>query len=764
MRDKLTILLLMLAIGAATAHEAAAVNVWVTAGDKSQLLAQQSDFLFQSGTGTGGTPISVVPTTTYQTMSGFGAAMTDSSAWLLQNKLTAAQRDKLMRQLFSPQSGIGLNYLRVPIGASDFTASNFYTYDDNPAGGTDEFQQQFSVAHDQSYIIPRLQQASQLNPNLQLLASPWSAPAWMKTNNSLQGGSLAAQWEGSYTLYLAKFLEAYQAAGLPFDTITLQNEPLNTSNYPTMSMSAAQQIDLIKNHVGPIFAAKGLTTKVIAYDHNWDNTAYPLQVLGDAAASQYVAGTAFHAYAGDVSAQTTVHNAYPNKDVYFTEITGGNWATNFADNIVWNFQNIFIGATRNWAKTALLWNLALDQNGNPHLNGCSGCRGVVTVNNSNGAITFNEEFYSLGQVTKVVQPNAIRIGSTTTSAVNTVAFLNPDGTQALIALNPNASATTVRVVENGQHFNYAIPAKSVVSFLWSDKGADFNNGGFDDGGFQQGGGSLDAWTVFGNNGGNVSAATEAVLDGDRSLKLFGQFNGIANTSGVSQGITVSPGDRVQASASALVRLADSITNTNNVAQLKIEYYSQFGGTYGSASFLGETQMTLVDGSTTNDSWLERQLTGIAPTGAAEARIVLQFLQPAGQLGAVHIDHVSFGIVNPAHLAGDYNDDGVVDTSDYDTWRNGFGSTSQLDADGNNNGVVDAADFAIWRDNFGATVAGNGAATAANAPEASGLALALWAVIGAIGFHARRARGICSSCVAVELSSQRTKLTWRFPVN
>jgi glucosylceramidase len=704
------------------AQNATAVNVWVTAGDKSKLLSQQPDILFQPGNGSGGTPISVVPTTTFQTISGFGAAMTDSSAWLLQNNLTAAQRDKLMRQLFSPQTGIGINYLRVPVGASDFTASTFYTYDDNPLGGTDEFQQQFSINHDQTYVIPRLQQARQLNPGLSMLASPWSAPAWMKTNNSLQGGSLATQWEDSYALYLSKFIKAYESAGLPFDTITLQNEPLNTSNYPTMSMSAAQQVEFIKNHVGPRFSADGITTKILAYDHNWDNTAYPIQVVTDPVAQQYVAGSAFHAYAGDVSAQTTVHNAAPGKDIYFTEITGGNWATNFGDNIVWNFQNIFIGATRNWAKTALLWNLALDQNGNPHLNGCSGCRGVVTINNSTSAITFNEEFYSLGQMTKVVQPNAVRIGSTTSGSVNTEAFLNPDGSHALVALNSNASATTIRVLENGQHLDYSIPGKSVISFLWNANGADFNNGGFDDGGFQQGGGSLDAWNVFGNSIGNVSAASEAILDGDKSLKLYGQFSGSSNLSGVSQGITVSSGERVQAAASVLVRAADSIANTNNVAQMKIEYYNQYGGIYGSANFLGETQMTLADGSSANDNWLERQLTGIVPAGAVEARLVLQFLQPTGQSGAVHIDDVLFGLANPLYLSGDYNHDGKVDAQDYTTWANSFGSTTQLAADGNGNGVIDAADYTVWQDNVSATA--SAACLASTAPEPDTRALML----------------------------------------
>jgi len=732
--------LMMLAIVFAAARPLSAVNIWVTTGDKSQLLMQKTDVVFQPGTGSGSTPVNVVPTTTYQTISGFGAAMTDSSAWLMQNELNTAQRDKLMRQIFSPASGIGLNYLRVPVGASDFTASTFYTYNDNPSGGTDALQQQFSVAHDDAYIVPLLQQARQLSPDLKLMASPWSAPAWMKTNNSLQGGSLAVQWEASYSLYLAKFIQAYEDRGLPIDTITLQNEPLHTANYPTMSMAATQQINLIKNHVGPHFAAEGITTDVIAYDHNWDNTAYPIQVLNDPVARQYVAGTAFHAYAGTVGAQTTVHNAHPDKDIYFTEITGGDWATNFGDNLVWNFQNILNGSVRNWAKTAILWNLALDQNDGPHLNGCGDCRGVVTINTTTGALTFNEEFYALGQVTKAVQSNAIRIASTTYPGLDTVAYLNPDGSRALVALNPNSSATTIRVVQSGQHFNYQIPGKSVATFLWNDQGADFDNGGFDDGGFHQGGGSLDAWTLFGNNNGNVTAATEAVLSNDRSLKLYGQFNGSANVAGVSQGISVSEGDQIRAAASAFIRSADTISGTSNLAQMKIEFYSLFGGAHGSPSFLGETLLTMADGSSVNDAWIEHQLTGVAPVGAAEARLVLQFLQPNGSAsGAVHIDNVSFGISDVVSLNGDYNGDRVVDQLDYDTWRSNFGSTTMLNADGNKDGIVDAADYVVWRYNLGASSAANSAAESI-APEPAGLALLAGTLFGAMGMRARSAHG------------------------
>jgi glucosylceramidase len=702
-------------------HSARAVDIWVTTGDKSQLLKQNADVVFEPGTGSGGTLITVSPTTTFQTMSGFGAALTDSSAWLMQNRMSAAQRDKLMRQFFSPKSGIGINYLRLPMGASDFTASGFYSYNDNPPGGPDPSQANFSIAHDEAYIIPQLQRAKELNPELQLMASPWSTPAWMKTNNSMTGGSLRTNYEASYALYLAKFVQAYEAAGLPLDALTLQNEPLHTSNYPTMSMSASQQTNLIKNHVGPLFQSEGIDTKIVAYDHNWDNTDYPLQVLGDPIANQYVSGTAFHAYGGDVSAQTTVHNAYPDKDIYFTEITGGDWATNFADNLVWNFQNIFIGATRNWAKTGLLWNMALDQNNGPHQGGCSDCRGVVTVDSNTGDVTFNEEFYSLGQMTKAVQAGAVRINSMTNSTFNTVAFTNPDGSTALVALNPHSSASTIRVYFAGEHFTYQIPGKSVATFRWDAHGADFDNGGFDDGAYHLGGGSLDAWTPFGNTIGNVSVSSEAVLDGEKALKLYGQFSGQPNTSGLFQGISVTPGEYIQGSLNAFVRSADSIASTSNLSQMKIEFYSNYGANYGSAEFLGELLATVADGATPNDSWLQASLGGIVPSGTVEARLVLQFVQPTGQAGAVYIDDVTFGVIESPATPGDFNRDGRVDAADLEIWSASYGVNAFGDADGD--GDTDGRDFLIWQRYFGTDLL---SASQLIVPEPSGHALCWFA--------------------------------------
>jgi hypothetical protein len=458
-----------------------------------------------------------------------------------------------------------------------------------------------------------------------------------------------------------------------------------------MSMSATQQTNIIKNNLGPLFASQGITTKIVAYDHNWDNTAYPIQVLSDPAANPYVAGSAFHAYAGSVSAQTTVHNQFPDKDIYFTEISGGDWATNFGDNLVWYFQNILNGSIRNWSKNALMWNLALDQNDGPHYNGCSNCRGVVTINTADGAVTFNEEFYALGQVTKAVQSNAVRILATTyAGGIDTVAYTNPDGSQALVALNPGASAATIRVVSEGNHFTYQIPSKSVATFLWNGIGADFDNGGFDDGGFQLGGGSLDTWNVFGNAIGNVAVANQAVLSGDKSLKLYGQFTGLANASGVSQGMTVSPGQYVRGSLSEFIRSQDSIAGTANTAQMKIEFYSSYGAAYGSASFLGELLTTIADGTTPNDVWLEHSLAGFAPAGSVEARLVLQFYQPSGQSGAVHLDSTTFR----AREAADFNDDGQVNQADLLVWTASYGVNAAGDADGDGN--TDGADYLIWQ--------------------------------------------------------------------
>jgi glucosylceramidase len=446
------------------------VNIWVTTGDQSKLLQPQANVTFAPDSGSVPLTIDVNEATTYQQMDGFGASFTDSSAWLVWNRLTSAQRNTLMNNLFNPSTGIGLSYLRQPIGSTDFALSN-YTFDDMPAGQTDPNLNNFSINHDLAYIIPVVQQARSLNPNLKVMITPWSAPAWMKTNGSLlNGGSLNASAYGPYANYFVKTIQAYAAQGIPISALTIQNEPQFAPAYPGMLMSATEQANFIKNNLGPALANAGLSTKIVIFDHNWDTPQYPQNVLSDAAASAYIDGSAWHCYAGTVDAQNTVHNAYPNKNIYFTECSGGAWAPAFAGNLQWDVQNLIIGSTRNWAKTVVKWNMALDTNFGPTNGGCTNCRGVVTINQSTGAVTYEVEYYALGHASKFVVPGAFRISSNTFGAgsIENVAFKNPDGSKAVIVLNSGTASNTFKIRWAGQSFTYSLPAGAVATFKWAN--------------------------------------------------------------------------------------------------------------------------------------------------------------------------------------------------------------------------------------------------------------------------------------------------------
>jgi len=458
-------IILVVVAGSAPAF---AVDVWLTRGDQASLLEHRPSIAFQPGSGTHTVKIHVDPTTTYQVMEGFGAAMTDSSAWLINTKLSTAQRTALLNQLFSSQDGIGLSMLRVPMGASDFALSA-YTYDDMPAGQTDPTLQCFSIAHDLAYIVPMLQQCRAINPSLRLQASPWSPPAWMKSSQSLYGGSLNSACYSAYAQYFVKFVQAYTAQGLPVHAVTPQNEPLNsTTAFPACTMSTYQQSTFVGDHLGPAFASAGIDAKILVYDHNWDEWNYPVVVLNDPEAGAYSAGASFHGYAGDVANQSLFHDYFPDKDVYFTEISGGDWQAGFADGLIWGARNIIIGAVRNWSKSALFWNLALDENHGPHLpGGCSDCRGVVTINSSTGAVTEQVEYYLLGHVAKFVPPGARRMASDTVAdVIETVAYRCPDGAEVLIALNPASSSTYFDVIHDDEYFTYRLTGRSLVTFVW----------------------------------------------------------------------------------------------------------------------------------------------------------------------------------------------------------------------------------------------------------------------------------------------------------
>jgi glucosylceramidase len=444
------------------------IGVWKTSHDGSILLYKQPINIKFSTNITADLNIDIDAAKTRQSMEGFGAALTGSSAYVLMKNLSSTQRINILKDLFDPNTGIGISYLRLTIGASDFSLTN-YTYNDIALDQKDTALASFSIATEEEYIIPVLKEILAINPNVQIMASPWSAPAWMKLNKSLtNGGRLDSTIYNTYANYFVKYINAFASYGITINTITIQNEPLYAAPYLSLEMSAQEQINFIKNAIGPAFAKNNIKTKILIYDHNWDRPDYPITVLADSAARQYISGTAFHCYAGSVGAMSQVSNQYPDKGIYFTECSGGEWAKDFGSNLAWNTENIIVGAPRNDAKNVLFWNLALDENFGPRNGGCQNCRGVIAVNSINNKIQKNIEYYLLGHASKFVLYNAKRIitADTRSAGISQVAYINTDGTKALLAYNHQSVSQKIQINENGKSFNYLIEPGSLVTFKW----------------------------------------------------------------------------------------------------------------------------------------------------------------------------------------------------------------------------------------------------------------------------------------------------------
>ncbi|HEV7593547.1 MAG TPA: glycoside hydrolase family 30 beta sandwich domain-containing protein [Gemmatimonadaceae bacterium] len=443
-------------------------QAWITTANQSRLLSQDPDLQIRTTADAFPVVIDVDEATVYQQMIGFGAAMTDASAYLIQHKL-GAQRDAILHELFGRNPGIGLSFMRVPMGASDFSTHD-YSYDDMPAGQTDSTLAHFSLAEDRVDKLPALKAALAINPDLKLVGSPWSPPGWMKTTGSLIQGTLRPEFYGSFAEYFRKFVDGYVSEGVPIYAVTMQNEPAyEPADYPGMRLDPPARAEVIGKHVGPLFESAGIQALILDWDHNWDMPASPLAVLADSAARKYVNAVAWHCYGGDVSAQENVHAAYPSKDAYFTECSGGGWAPVWADNLKFFVGSLIIGSTRGWAKGIALWNLALDENAGPHLGGCGNCRGVITINSGSGFVTRNVEYYALAHASQFVRPGAHRIASTTNvSGLQSVAFKNSDdGSKILIVLNTGAAEVPFAVHFGGKAILYALPAGAVVTLRWS---------------------------------------------------------------------------------------------------------------------------------------------------------------------------------------------------------------------------------------------------------------------------------------------------------
>ncbi|HEY0378502.1 MAG TPA: carbohydrate-binding protein [Pyrinomonadaceae bacterium] len=440
------------------------VSVWLTTDNQRTKLQQQSSVTFTTSSG-GTNPVFVDEGQTYQQVEGFGASVTDSAAYLLNQIATPAARSSAMNNLFTRSGGgIGISFLRNPMGASDL-ARFHYSYDDLPAGQTDPNLTSFSIAHDQADIIPIIIQARQLNPQLKIMATPWSPPGWMKTSGSMIGGSLLPTMHAPFANYFVKYIQAYQAAGIPIDYVSLQNEPLYVpADYPGMSMDAATQTVLLRDYVLPALSSNNLNARVLVYDHNWDSPGYPDAVLTDPTllSSARVAGIAWHGYGGTPGVMTTLQNKYPAKGNYQTEHSGGTWV---GDQVKADFEEI-THVMRNWGRVYVKWGLALDQNRGPHAGGCGTCNPLVTVNTS-GAVSYPIDFYTLGHFSKFVLPGARRIYSNNASGVVSVAFTNADGSKVLVAYNDTKTSKTFQVRWGNRSFAYTLSGLAGATFTWA---------------------------------------------------------------------------------------------------------------------------------------------------------------------------------------------------------------------------------------------------------------------------------------------------------
>jgi glucosylceramidase len=462
--------LLALLAGAALNAAAAPVPVqaWITTGDQTKLLSRGKDAAFGAAR-RAKVVIEVDPATRYQEMAGFGAAITDASAYLIQHRLDAPQRAALMQELFGREGGIGLSFTRLTIGASDFSTEH-YSFDDMPAGQSDPGLEHFSIEPNRAAVLPTVKAALAINPQLRVMASPWSAPGWMKSSDSLIQGTLKPEAFAPFARYLSRYVSAYKDEGVPIFALTLQNEPhFEPADYPGMRVEPAKRAAFIKGYLGPMLAQHNPGTQIFDWDHNWDQPQSPRAVLADPDAAKYVSAVAWHCYAGDVKVQAQVHDAYPGKDTWFTECSGGEWSPGFAHNLQYFTRTLIIGATRGWARGVSLWNLALDENHGPHKGGCGDCRGVVTIDSKTGEVTRNAEYYALAHASRFVRPGARRIASTSgRGGLDTVAFRNTDGAIALLVANPAATVRAFSVRVRGRSFGYLLPAGSVATFTWND--------------------------------------------------------------------------------------------------------------------------------------------------------------------------------------------------------------------------------------------------------------------------------------------------------
>ncbi|MDB5031844.1 MAG: glucosylceramidase [Mucilaginibacter sp.] len=456
---------MMLITVTAFSQKTKTADIWLTNADRSALFQQQQPIAFSNKADVANPTIQVDEKETFQPIDGFGFALTGGSAMHM-IRMSAESRAKLIKDVFSTEgNSIGVSYLRLTIGASDLN-DHVFSYDDLAPGETDMELKRFNLGPDKNDVIPVMKEILKIDPKIKILGSPWSAPVWMKDNGDTRGGSLKPEYFDVYARYLIKYLLAMKAEGINLDAITIQNEPLHPGNNPSMLMLADDEGRFIKVF-GPKLKAAGLKTKIIAYDHNADRPDYPLAILNDPEAAKYVDGSAFHLYGGKITALTDVHNAHPEKNLYFTEqMVVERGKNNPKLNVANPVSRLFIGATRNWCRNVLEWNLAADPQNKPFTDrgGCPMCQGAVTIDSNR--FTRNVAYYAMAHASKFVRPGSVRIGSNDLELLPNVAFKRPDGKKVLIVVNNGTTAQTFNIQNKGKTIVASLNSGAVGTYIW----------------------------------------------------------------------------------------------------------------------------------------------------------------------------------------------------------------------------------------------------------------------------------------------------------
>lgn len=423
--------------------------------------------------------ITINPTERFQTMDGFGAAVTGSTSYNLM-QMKAEDRRKFLEETFSEEKGMGQSYIRISIGGSDFSLSE-YTLWDVPGEGNFALQKE-----EIDYVIPVLKEILAINPKIKIMGSPWSSPRWMKVNNlndlepynSWTSGQLNPDYYQEYGSYFVKWIEAFQVEGIEIYSITPQNEPLNRGNSMSMYMTWQEQQVFIRDALGPQLKAAGLHPKIYVFDHNfnYDNVAdqkeYPIKIYEDAKAAAFITGAAYHNYGGDKNELLHIHQKQPDKELVFTETSIGTWndGRNLDVRLMEDMQEVGLGTVNNWSRAFILWNLMLDSERGPNRDGgCQTCYGAVDINKSDyKTIIKNSHYYVAGHFSSVVKPGATRIGTKgyKESGISYAAFENLNGTYAMVLQNNTKDSKKITISDGNQYFTYEVPSKSVVSYQW----------------------------------------------------------------------------------------------------------------------------------------------------------------------------------------------------------------------------------------------------------------------------------------------------------